>query len=170
MRDHEGKRCGIPAQPQSIFGVSDFRKLDVWRTSHALVLNVHSAVKEIRGADYASLRNQMLRAAMSIPTNLVEGVGQKSGREFGRFIRISLNSSNELEYHLLLARDFEVLEPDRFTTLVTQTVQVRKMLHGLLRKIDGRSGDGGQKGSHRSLPGTGNGATRTPQRVTVECE
>ena len=150
--------------------MSDFRKLDVWRMSHALVLNVHSAVKQIRGTDYASLRSQMLRAAMSIPTNLVEGVGQKSGREFGRFIRISLNSSNELEYHLVLARDFEVLHPDVFTTLVTQTIQVRKMLHGLLRKVDGRVGDGEKNGSHRSLPATGNRATRTPQRVTADRE
>ena len=117
--------------------------------SHALVLNVHSAVKKIRGTDYASLRSQMLRAAMSVPTNLVEGVGQSSAREFGRFIRISLNSSNELEYHILLARDFEVMEPNEFTTLTAQTIQVRKMLHGLLRKVDGRSGGGGQKGSPR---------------------
>jgi len=86
---------------------------------------------------------------MSIPTNLVEGVGQKSKREFSRFIRISLNSSNELEYHLLVARDFEVIEPNEYTTLRSETIQVRKMLHGLLRSMGGDSRDGGQKGSHR---------------------
>ena len=47
--------------------MSDFRKLDVWERSHALLLNVHSAIKNIRGADYVSLRNQMLRAGMSVP-------------------------------------------------------------------------------------------------------
>ena len=124
--------------------MSDFRKLEVWRLSHALVLNVHGAVKKFRGADYASLRSQMLRAAMSIPTNLVEGVGQKTGREFARFIRISLNSSSELEYHLLLAKDFELMEAEVFTTLLTETIQVRKMLHGLLRKVNARSEQGGQ--------------------------
>ena len=64
--------------------MSDFLKLDVWEKSHALLLNVHGAVKNIRGADYVSLRNQMLRAGMSVPTNLVEGVGQKSAKEFAR--------------------------------------------------------------------------------------
>jgi four helix bundle protein len=150
--------------------MSDFRKLDVWRMSHALVLNVHAAVKGIRGADYVSLRSQMLRAAMSIPANVVEGVGQKSAREFGRFVRISINSANELEYHLVVARDFEVLPPDLVTTLMAQTIQVRKMLHGLRRRIDTRSVDGGKEGLQRSLPATGNGASGTPQRVTVECE
>ena len=127
--------------------MSDFRKLEVWRLSHALVLNVHGAVKKIRGADYASLRSQMLRAAMSIPTNLVEGVGQRGAREFSRYIRISLNSSSELEYHLLLAKDFELMEAEVFTTLLTETIQVRKMLYGLLRKVNARSEEAGKKES-----------------------
>jgi four helix bundle protein len=129
--------------------MSDFRKLDVWRVSHALVLNVHSAVKKIRGPDYTSLRSQMLRAAMSVPANLVEGAGQKSGREFGRYIRISLNSCNELEYHLLVAGDFEVLQPDVVTTLVSETIQVRKMLYGLQRTVDTRTGNATQTRSRR---------------------
>ena len=129
--------------------MSDFRQLDVWRLSHALVLNVHGAIKKIRGTDYASLRSQMLRAAMSIPTNLVEGVGQRSGREFGRYIRIALNSSSELEYHLLLAKDFEVIPAEVFNTLVSETIQIRKMLYGLLRKIDKNSSDVPQRESRR---------------------
>ena len=119
--------------------MSDFRKLDVWEKSHALLLNVHGAIKNIRGADYVTLRNQMLRAGMSIPTNLVEGVGQKSAKEFARFIRISLNSSTELEYHLLVARDFEVMKIAPYDMLVRETIEVRKMLYGLLRKVEARS-------------------------------
>ena len=130
--------------------MSDFRKLEVWRNSHALVLNVHGAAKKIRGSDYVSLRSQMIRAAISIPANLVEGVGQSSAKEFCRFIRISLNSSNELEYHLLLAHDFEVLKRVEFEGLLSQLIQVRKMLHGLHRSIVRTSGDAGKKGSHRS--------------------
>jgi len=76
---------------------------------------------------------------MSVPTNLVEGVGQKSSREFGRFIRIALNSANELEYHLQLARDFDLLAGKEFETLLAQTIQVRKMLHGLLRSVEARA-------------------------------
>jgi four helix bundle protein len=115
--------------------VSNFRKLEVWRKSHALVLNVHSAAKKIRGSDHVSLRSQLIRAAMSVPANIVEGVGQRSGAEFGRFIRIALNSANELEYHLVLARDVDVLEPNEFASLLSQTIQVRKMLHGLHRSV-----------------------------------
>ena len=107
----------------------------------------------------------MLRAAMSIPTNLVEGVGQMSRREFAKFIRISLNSSNELEYHLQLARDFGVLEHAEFKPLIDQTVRVRKMLHGLLRSIARNSTNSGPTSSPRSSRATGNDASGNPQRV-----
>ena len=75
---------------------------------------------------------------MSVPTNLVEGVGQKSSREFGRFIRIALNSANELERPLQMARDFELLPVNDFETLLGQTIQVRKMRHGLRRSMEAK--------------------------------
>jgi four helix bundle protein len=76
---------GLGSSRRLIQWVSDFKKLKVWRKAHALALNVRRVATKIRGPDNASLRNQMLRASMSIPTNLVEGTGQKSGAEFARF-------------------------------------------------------------------------------------
>ena len=78
----------------------------------------------------------MIRAAMSIPTNIVEGNGQQSAREFARFVRFSLNSTSELEYHLIAARDVRVITATDFISLASQTVEVRKMLYGLLRHLD----------------------------------
>ena len=72
---------------------------------------------------------------MSIPTNIVEGSGQQSRKEFGRFIRISLNSTSELEYHLTVARDIQAIKVADFDSLSIQTVEVRKMLHGLLKRV-----------------------------------
>lgn len=72
---------------------------------------------------------------MSISTNIVEGSGQHSGREFGRFIRIALNSASELEYHLMIARDIKAISTTEFDSLTTQTVEVKKMLHGLLNTV-----------------------------------
>jgi len=107
----------------------------VWELAHALVLNVHAAAKETRGAEVLSLKSQMTRAAMSIPTNIVEGCGQQSAREFARFIKISLNSASELEYQLLLAKDLDALRVEPYRSLTDQTVRVRKMLYGLLKSI-----------------------------------
>ena len=86
--------------------MADFKKLLVWQKAHALTLAINHITAGIRGPNYASLRSQMVRAAMSIPANIVEGRGQKSDKEFARFLRISLNSTSELEYHLIVAHDF----------------------------------------------------------------
>jgi four helix bundle protein len=80
----------------------------------------------------------MIRAAMSIPANIVEGKGQKSGREFARFIGYAINSSSELEYHLVLARDLRVITPARCTPLLSQLIEVRKMLYGLQKRVQER--------------------------------
>jgi four helix bundle protein len=115
--------------------VSDYKKLSVWRKAHALALNVHRVAVRLRGPDYASLRSQMMRASMSIPTNIVEGVGQHSRKDFGRFLRFSLNSTSELEYHLTVARDIQAIEEAESVSLLAQTIEVRKMLHGLLNRV-----------------------------------
>jgi four helix bundle protein len=115
--------------------VSDYKKLIVWRKAHALAINVHRVAGGLRGPEHAALRSQMKRASMSVPTNIVEGVGQQSRKEFARFLRFALNSSSELEYHVTVARDTEAIEAKDFDSLIAQTIEVRKMLHGLLKRV-----------------------------------
>ena len=119
--------------------MSDFKKLEVWRKAHALALNVHRVAIGIRGANYSGLRSQMIRSSMSIPTNIVEGNGQRTKLEFGRFVRIAVNSSQELEYHLIVARDVQSISASDYTALSTQTIEVRKIMHGLLRHLNAGS-------------------------------
>ena len=115
--------------------MSDFKTLQVWQRAHALSLNVDRACKAIRFPMYASLRNQLFRAAMSISANIAEGSGQRSRKEFSRFVRIAVNSSNEVEHHLIVARDLEAIPASTFDSLVGQTITVRKMLYDLDRML-----------------------------------
>ena len=119
-----------------------FQKLKVWQKAHVMSLDVHRVAGQIRGAKHASLRSQIIRAAMS-PTNIVEGCGQQSSREFSRFLRIALNSTSELEYHLLAARDLKAVRPSDSLTLISQVIEIRKMLYGLLRYLASRVEEGG---------------------------
>jgi hypothetical protein len=59
----------------------------------------------------------------------------KSQKDFGRFLGIALNSSSELEYHLILARDTNNMPEKEFLSLVGQTITVRKMLYALLKRV-----------------------------------
>lgn len=119
--------------------MADFKKLRVWKKAHALALCAHQTALSIRGSQYASLRSQIIRASMSIPANIVEGREQKSEAEFCRFLRYALSSTSELEYHLIIARDINVIKPADFVEVLTPLKEVRMMLFGLLKRLDTRT-------------------------------
>ena len=119
----------------AFFGMSDFKKLRVWRKAHALTLNVHRIAASIRGSQYAPLRSQMVRASMSISANIVEGREHKNEREFARFLGYSLASTSELENHFIVARDVRAITTADFDSTLVQIIDVRKMLHGLRRRV-----------------------------------
>ena len=118
------------------FGVADFKKLLVWQKAHTLALNVHRVAKRIRKSYDLSLRSQLVRSAFSIPTNIVEGRRQRTDKEFARFLRIALNSGCELEYHLIAGRDTTAISETDSDELIRQTIEVRRMLHGLILKLE----------------------------------
>jgi four helix bundle protein len=72
---------------------------------------------------------------MSIPANIVEGRRQESERDFARFLRYSLNSAYELEYHLMFAQEIDVIPDEEARSLLAELIEVRRMLHGLLKRI-----------------------------------
>jgi four helix bundle protein len=115
--------------------MSDFKKLQVWQRAHALSLSVDRMCKRIRPSQYNSLRNQIFTAALSIPANIAEGRRKESEKEFVRFLRIAQGSSSELESHLIFAHDAEIISESEFVSLLTETIRVRKMLYGLIRRV-----------------------------------
>ena len=116
--------------------MADFKKLKVWQKAHALALHTHRVAARIRGSQNVALRNQITRTAQSIPANIVEGRSHTSQAEFRRFLGYSQASAKELEYHLIAARDLELIAGEEFAKLLEQLVEVRKMLHGLCKRID----------------------------------
>jgi four helix bundle protein len=120
--------------------VSDFKKLEVWQKAHALALRAYRVATKMRRSQDLQLRSQIIRAAMSVPANIVEGRRQESEKEFARFLRIALNSGCELEYHLIVARDIGAMTESDSDSLLRELIEVRRMLHGLPRKLGhGRS-------------------------------
>ena len=119
--------------------MQDFKKVRVWKKAHALSLNVHRISGQIRGSANASLRSQLTRAAMSIPANIVEGRAKHTDPEFARFLRIALSSASELEYHPITCRDLALIKQGDFVSLLTQVIEVRRMIHGFLNRIAAKS-------------------------------
>ena len=115
--------------------MTDFKRLKVWEKAHSLAVQTHQLATEIREPYQSALRSQMTRASASIPTNIVEGSRQASNKEFARFLRYSMNSASELEYHFILARDIGATPEEISDSLIDLTIEVRKMLYGLLARV-----------------------------------
>jgi four helix bundle protein len=116
--------------------VQNYKRLEVWRKAHALLLNVDRATRRFP-REYANLRSQLRRAAESIPANIVEGCGRSSQKEFANYLQTSFSSANELEYHLLVARDYGLLLYGTWNSLTDDTIEVRMMLASLIKKVRG---------------------------------
>jgi four helix bundle protein len=115
--------------------VQDFRKLFVWRKAHRLTIQVYEQTASFpRGRGWA-LESQLTRAATSVPANIAEGCGRAGDRDFRRFLRHSLGSACELEYHLLLARDLGFLPEAIYVQLGPQIEEIKRMLVGLIRRL-----------------------------------
>jgi four helix bundle protein len=115
--------------------MQDYRKLRVHLKAHALAVAVRSATRRFPRNGYASLKAQMTSAAESISFNIVEGCGTDSPKEFARFIDIGIKSAMELENQLKLACDYRILKPLDWEALSEATIDVRRMLYGLSKKV-----------------------------------
>ena len=115
--------------------MQDYRNLEVWRTAHRFTVDTYALSAYFKAPDAWPLRDQLFRAAISVPSNIAEGAGRGSDADFRRFLFHSLGSLNEAEYDLFLATELGFLPLQRHKSLQATLVQVRKLLSGLVRKL-----------------------------------
>lgn len=119
--------------------MADYKQLVVWQKAHEVAIAANHLATGIRSSTHSSLRNQIVRAAMSIPANIVEGRAQRGEREFIRFLKYAAASASELEYHLKLAHDLHLVESAEHFTLSHNLNEVQRMLRGLMNRLSAAS-------------------------------
>jgi four helix bundle protein len=115
--------------------MKDFRDLHVWHKAHQLTLDVYRLTASFPREELYGLTAQLRRSSSSIAANLAEGCGRNGNVELARFCSIAMGSASELEYHLLLARDLNLLNVADHATLANQTSEVKRMLTGFQQKL-----------------------------------
>lgn len=119
--------------------MQDYRRILAWQRAHALSIAVHKICRGFTRAGHASLRSQLTRAADSVPANIVEGCGTTSNKDFARYLEIAVKSANEVEYHLLKARDHELIGEPEWQRLSAEMVEIRRMIYVYRKKVLGSS-------------------------------
>ena len=114
--------------------MSDFRKLQVWQKAH--VLSLESATfARLFARKRRGLADQITRAADAIPSHIAEGRGSSTDRDFARYVTMAIKEANELESHLQRVVDSKLCPSSEHATLTAATVEVRKMLIGLRKRL-----------------------------------
>ena len=113
----------------------DYKKYLVWQKSHQLTLEIYRLTRSFPKEEMFALTSQMKRSSSSIPTNIAEGCGRSSDKDFCRFLYISYGSANELEYQIILSIDLQFINSEDGENLLSQIEEIKKMLNGLIMKV-----------------------------------
>ncbi|MEN8114522.1 MAG: four helix bundle protein [Actinomycetota bacterium] len=103
--------------------------------AHVLAMDAYRFTDASPNSEKYGLISQMQRSAVSIPTDIAEGSGRFSDRNFARFVAIAIGSSNELEYLLLLSGDMGLGEAAAARAMRGQVIEVRRMLLSLHKRL-----------------------------------
>ena len=114
-------------------GYQSFRELNVWQEAKALAVTIYRLTSTGPLARDFGLRDQMQRAAVSIPSNIAEGYERKSNPEFIRYLLIAKGSLSELITQLEIAREVRLIDESSFLSIEDQCSKVSAMLTKLIQ-------------------------------------
>jgi len=107
------------------------KDLDVWKKSIDLVADIYKMTENFPKSEIYGISNQMRRAAVSVPSNIAEGAGRHSNKEFIQFLYISLGSLSELETQIIISIKLNYIK----TYDLEKISEIRRMLLGLIKAV-----------------------------------
>ncbi|WP_292011182.1 four helix bundle protein [Chryseobacterium sp.] len=113
----------------------NFEKLLFWQKSITLAKNIYTVCQEISSDEKYGLISQIKRCAVSIPSNIAEGSGRNSSKEFNHFLAIALGSAFELQTQLILVKELNFLSEEKVNTLLSEVSEIQKMIYSFKNKL-----------------------------------
>ena len=113
----------------------DHSKLRAFELADKLALDIYGTTRSFPKEEMYGLTSQMRRAAVSIPSNIVEGCARHGEADFLRFLDIAFGSLRELNYQHSLALRFGYIDSEKFPELEKRFLECEKVLGSLIRKI-----------------------------------
>jgi four helix bundle protein len=119
--------------------IHSHKELIVWQKAMDLVIEVYKLTDKFPQREMYGLSSQIRRAAVSVPSNIAEGRGRNSRKDFIHFIRIAYGSASELETQLLIARRLNFIKEKDSDSALSLLSEVAKMLYTMLTKLEANS-------------------------------
>jgi four helix bundle protein len=129
----QGSRLKAKANANNV--MRNFKNLIIWQKGMVLVDKLYTASRYFPDDERFGMRSQCTRAAVSIPSNIAEGCGRKSQKDYLRFIEIALASAYELETHLLIIEQRKWFPETVQIELIELVAEEQKMLTKFIGKL-----------------------------------
>ena len=115
--------------------IKSYKKLIVWQKSIELVKEIYILTSKFPKSEMYGIISQMRRAVVSIPSNIAEGYGRKSVKEYGQFYAIAYGSALELETQVIISGQLEFVSKSEFIKVDKLLEEVSRMLNSMSYKI-----------------------------------
>lgn len=115
--------------------MTDYRRLDAWKSSQTLAVSIYRLTDRFPPRERFGLATQMRRAAVSVMSNIAEGAGRGTDKQFTAFLRIARGSLHEVESQCLLAHELGFSSAEATNDTLDVISRTGRLLHGLLRTL-----------------------------------
>lgn len=115
--------------------MKSFKELVVWQKSIQMCKFCYSLTKKFPESEKFCLVSQINRCSVSIPSNIAEGWGRSSTKDYQRFLLIARGSICELETQLILSKEFEYIEKNELDLAQKSLKEISKMLSSLINSL-----------------------------------
>jgi four helix bundle protein len=105
-----------------------FKELKVWQKAIELVTETYLITKSFPKDEIFGLISQIRRCVVSIPSNIAEGCGRKSDRDFSNFLGIALGSSFEFETQIIISKNIGYLSEEQFSSMESEIQHIQNMI------------------------------------------
>lgn len=129
-----GQLAGLLACPR---GKMIYKELKVWQKADELAIEVYKATKRFPRDEIYGITSQLRRAALSVPTNIVEGYARKGDKELARFVNIAIGSMAETEYLLDFSKRIGYLNDEDYRRTSALREEVGRLLWNFYKKVSG---------------------------------
>lgn len=119
--------------------IQSFTDLVAWKEAHKLAVSIYKITDKFPQKETYTLTDQTRRSAISISSNIAEGFSRRGQKEKLQFYYTAKGSLTELQNQLLLAKDVGYINKEPFSQVAKQSIQVSKLLNGLIKSIKKRS-------------------------------
>jgi four helix bundle protein len=116
--------------------IQNFQELDVWKTAKELSVKIFKTFRDFKSQNEALLVRQMIRSAVSVPSNIAEGFEREGNKEFIQFLSIAKGSNGELMTQIIIAYEIGMIDKNEFSQISVLSNRIGVMLKKLMHYLE----------------------------------